>query len=108
MEEPADQQPGDAEALSCARALLDRGDIVGAERLCRGASRPATSHPEQRKLMATLQFRAGRIDDALPMLLARHLEEWPDDFEAMLLLHRMQNVRGTREGREAAAELGGK
>src|SRR3546814_20137469 len=107
MDEPTDQQPRGAEALSRVKALLDRGGSAGAESLYRAVAAIAGPPPEQRKLMATLLLCSGRIDDALSAL-SPYLEERPDDFDALLLLYRMQHVCGTREGRQVAADLGGK
>src|SRR3546814_18903264 len=107
MDEPTDQQPRGAEALSRVKALLDRGGSAGAESLYRAVAAIAGPPPEQRKLMATLLLCSGRIDDALSAL-SQYLEERPDDFDAMLPLYRMQHFCGTRGGRQVAAELGGK
>src|SRR3546814_3079693 len=49
MDEPTDQQPRGAEALSRVKALLDRGDIAGAESLYRAVAAIAGPPPEQRR-----------------------------------------------------------
>lgn len=87
--------------LTRAGRMLGRGDLAGTHATMTTLGETGGGLVAYRRLGAALLFHAGRIDDAQTML-SSYLQERPDDFDALLFLHRMLHARSADRERMPA------